>query len=426
MRKHLKAGIAGILLAVTVCFTGCGQQKEQSSSSSFEPKLDTEKNIELSVTGFFGNFEALDQVTNDFNQYYPNVQFSYEQVGSETYLQYLEANPNTDILMTSEDILTNFKDELKDQYVDLAKEDIDLSAIEQDMLQRGYHDKQLLSIPMGQNTYGLVVNTTLLEKEGLEVPKNFDEFIKVLTALKEKGYTPIQGPNSKMYAELTQNMVFDMLLSDETLYKDVTAGKESAADALQPVYDKLQTILDGGFIDSKVNDVYPEDNYDAAILKFFEGDVPFWVCNTEKVSGMKKRESKSENFQKNPFEYTFMYAPMGDKGAYAYREPWVGFSVNKDAGNRDYAVEFLRFLATKDEINKMADIKGIPSIAKEKTDVEIYQNILKSQKVEETCINTGQITYQMITDWYDCTNKFVAGEFANTKEAMKYYIDLMK
>lgn len=424
MKKHLKAGMAAMLLAVTVCFTGCGQQKEQTSS--FEPKLDTEKNVELSVTGFFGNFEALDQVTNDFNQYYPNVQFSYEQVGgSEEYLEYLDANPNTDIMMTSEDVLTNFKDKLKDQYVDLS-EDIDLSAIEEDMLQRGYHDKKLVSIPMGQNTYGLVVNTTLLEKEGLDVPKNFDEFIKVLTALKEKGYTPIQGPNSKMYAELTQNMVFDMLLSDAALYKDAMAGKESAVEALQPVYDKLQTILDGGFIDSKVNEVYPEDNYDAAILKFFEGDVPFWVCNTEKVSGMKKRESKSEAFQKNPFEYTFMYAPMGEKGAYGYREPWVGFSVNKDANNRDYAVEFLRFLATKDEINKMADIKGIPSIAKEKTDVAIYQNILKSQKVEETCVNTGEITSKMITDWYDATNKFVAGEFANTKEAMKYFIDLDK
>lgn len=424
MRKHLKVGIAGILLAVTVCFTGCGQQKEQSSS--FEPKLDTEKNVELSVTGFFGNFEALDQVTNDFNQYYPNIQFSYEQVGSETYLEYLEANPNTDIMMTSEDILANFKNELKDQYVNLAKEEIDLSAIEEDMLQRGYHDKKLVSIPMGQNTYGLVVNTTLLEKEGLDVPKNFDEFIKVLTTLKEKGYTPIQGPNTKMYAELTQNMVFDMFLSDETLYKDVMAGKDSAVDALQPVYDKLQTILDGGFIDSAVNDVYPEDNYDAAILKFFEGDVPFWVCNTEKVSGMKKRESKSEAFQKSPFDYTFMYAPMGDKGAYAYREPWVGFSVNNNADDRDYAIEFLRFLATKDEINKMADIKGIPSIAKEKTDIEIYQNILNSQQVEETCINKGEITCQMITDWYDCTNKFVSGDFANTKEAMKYFVDLVK
>ncbi len=52
-------------------------------------------------------------------------------------------------------------------------------------------------------------------------------------------------------------------------------------------------------------------------MKFFEGDVPFWVCDTEKVSGMKKRESKSEVFSANPFEYEFTFAPMGDNGIYS-------------------------------------------------------------------------------------------------------------
>lgn len=61
-------------------------------------------------------------------------------------------------------------------------------------------------------------------------------------------------------------------------------------------------------------------NYDGSIMAFFEGDVPFYVCNAECVSGMKKRESKSETFHAAPFEYEFLYAPLGDSGAYAYLE----------------------------------------------------------------------------------------------------------
>ncbi len=418
MKKHLKLGMAGLLLIAVLGMTGCGQKE----SDAFEPKLDTDEKIVLNTAGFFGNFEALDQITNEFNEYYPNVEFNYEQISSETYDEYLEANPDIDIIMTSEDVQNNFKDKLKDQYVDLAKEDIDFSAIEEDMLQRGYHDKKLTSIPMGQNMYGLIVNESLLEKEGLSVPKDYDEFIKVLTALKQKGYTPIQGPNSKMYAELTQNMVFDMLLTDTSLYKDVLEGKESAADVLQPVYDKLKTLIDEGFIDSSVNAEYPDDNYDAAILKFFEGDVPFWVCNTEKVSGMKKRESKSETFQKNPFDYTYIFAPMGEKGVYAYTEPWYGFAANQNAANKDYAVEFLRFLATKDEINQMADIKGVPSVAKEKDGIQIYKNVIKPEKVEMNCVNKGEITPKMITEWYTCTNKYATGKFATAKEALQAFV----
>lgn len=424
MRKYLKAGIAGLLLAAALSITGCGSSdSSQKESAAFTPKLDTEEKVVLNTSGFFGNFEALDQVTNDFNQYYPNVEFNYEQISSEGYDEYLDANPNIDIIMTSEDVQNNFEDRLKDQYVDLSKEDIDLSAIEVDMLKRGYHDNKLTSIPMGENISGLIVNKSLLEKEGLSVPENYDEFIKVLTALKKKGYTPIQGPNSKAYAELTQNMVFDTILSDQKLYEDVIAGKESATEELQPVYDKLKVLMDKGFIDSKVNEEYPDDNYDEAILKFFEGNVPFWVCNTEKVSGMKKRESKSEAFQKDPFDYTFIYAPLGEKGAYAYKEPWYGFAVNKDAANRDYAVEFIRFLATKDEINQMADVKGVPSVAKEKNDISIYKNVLKSQKVELNCVNTGEITSTMIANWYTCTNEYAEGKFATSKEAMQSFVE---
>ena len=73
-------------------------------------------------------------------------------------------------------------------------------------------------------------------------------------------------------------------------------------------------------------------------MTFFEGNVPFWVCDTEKVSGMKKRESKSAAFSANPFEYEFTFAPMGDNGVYEYIEPWYGFAVNKDGSNSDYAM----------------------------------------------------------------------------------------
>lgn len=82
----------------------------------------------------------------------------------------------------------------------------------------------------------------------------------------------------------------------------------------------------------------------------------FYVCNAECVSGMKKRESKSEAFSAEPFEYEFMYAPMGDNGVYAYMQPWYGFSVNKDSDQKELAVEFLRFMATK--LDEMANIKS--------------------------------------------------------------------
>ena len=90
--------------------------------------------------------------------------------------------------------------------MDLSGEDVDLSAIDSRMLGDSCIDGHQLSVPMGQNIYGLVVNTTLLEKEGLSVPQNRSEFEAVLAALKAKGYTPVQGPADKIYADLTAGM----------------------------------------------------------------------------------------------------------------------------------------------------------------------------------------------------------------------------
>ena len=422
MKRNLSTGIVSLLLIAALGATGCGS-KNESKDTVFSPKLDTEKSITLNTTGFFSNFEAFDQVTNDFNQYYPNVEFNYEQVSGNNFEEYMDANPNVDILMTSDELFEKLGSKLEDSCADFSKEEIDFSDIEEDMLSAGNHNNHQFPIPMGQNIYGMVVNVSLLEKEGLSVPTTYHEFTDVLTALKNKGYTPIQGPDSKVYAELTESMLFDMILDDETLCKDLKAGKKNVAGTLQPILDKLNDIVDNGFTDLSVNQTYPADNYDGAIMNFFEGNVPFWVCNTEKVSGMKKRESKSEAFQADPFDYTFTYVPLGENGAYAYREPWYGFSVNKNSENYEYAIEFIRFLVTKDEINKMGDIKGVPSIASQKTDVEIYKNVLNPENPELSYINDGTITPSMVSNWYTCVNKYIAGEFATEKEALETFVE---
>ena len=58
------------------------------------------------------------------------------------------------------------------------------------------------------------------------------------------------------------------------------------------------------------------------------------------VSGMKKRESKSETFSANPFEYEFLYAPLGDKGAYAYQQRGMDFRSTKTAKRKRSRLSF--------------------------------------------------------------------------------------
>jgi multiple sugar transport system substrate-binding protein len=95
------------------------------------------------------------------------------------------------------------------------------------------------------------------------------------------------------------------------------------------------------------------------ILRFFEGDVPMMICTGDTVSGTKKRESQSEAFTNEPFEYTFSPIPLTDDGGYFIDSPSIEFSVNKNCDNPDMTNEFMRFLITKEELNNMASLKRL-------------------------------------------------------------------
>lgn len=62
-----------------------------------------------------------------------------------------------------------------------------------------------------------VVNETLLEKEGLSIPENYEELIKVCEKLKEKGYTPIQASRFHASSDLVFPMAMAMIANDEDL-----------------------------------------------------------------------------------------------------------------------------------------------------------------------------------------------------------------
>ena len=158
---------------------------------------------------------------------------------------------------------------------------------------------------------------------------------------------------------------------------------------------------------------------DGSIMAFFEGDVPFYVCNAECVSGMKKRESKSETFHAAPFEYEFLYAPLGDSGAYAYLEPWYGFSVSKDSDEAELAVEFLRFMSTR--LDEMAGIKGLPSVAADSADKR-YAGIRHTDAAELSFTNDGRITETVRNAFQQVCGDLGAGVYATAGEAARAFV----
>lgn len=253
--------------------------------------------------------------------------------------------------------------------------------------------------------------------------ENYEEFLSTMAALKEKGYTPLQGSQLHLYGDLMVTMGMDLIASTGGEVEKLQNGDPSAADAVKQMFEHLQEIIENGYTDYDLNSTFLEDNYDGSILAFFEGDMSFYVCNTECVSGMKKRESKSETFSADPFTYEFLYAPLGEKGAYAYQQPWYGFSVNKNSEEKDMAVEFLRFMMQEKEIDEMASIKGLPSVAENGTD-ERYAGLRDAKNIEASFINDGSVPDSIRAVLEQVCNDFGAGVYSNADEAVQGFVEL--
>ena len=230
-------------------------------------------------------------------------------------------------------------------------------------------DGTLPMVPVFSNTYGMLVNNDLFEKEGMSVPTTYQELVKVCDAFREKGYkSPMMGFSKEETTSLFTSTMYPFFCGtvahDAEAVKKLNALDPSAGEYMQPSLEKIMQFLNEGCVDldacSKI-----EDNYEAVILRFFEGDVPMMACSGDTVSGTKKRESRSDAFIANPFTYTFVPVPMSDEGAYFLDIPNLQFSVNKESPELDMANEFMRFLITSRELNEMAQNKGLMSPTKD-------------------------------------------------------------
>ena len=349
------------------------QQQEASAEEGFQPALDTSAKCHISIAGGYDNFEALEAEFDKFNEYYPGAELVYTKVDDYNNMIGTVLNGND-----APDIYVNYSWMYgREQYassIDHAENladpalGLDLDCIRGNII-LNTEDGTLPMIPVFANTYGMLVNNSLFEKEGLSVPTTYQELVEVCKAFREKGYeNPMMGFSQKETTSLYTVTIYPFFCG--TVAQDAEAVKKlndmdaSAGEYMRPSLEKITQFLNDGCANPEAC-AEIENNYDAVILRFFEGDVPMMTCSGDTVSGTKKRESRSEAFIANPFTYSFAPVPMSDEGANFLDMPNLQFSVNKESANLDMANEFMRFLVTPRELNEMAQNKGLVSPTKD-------------------------------------------------------------
>ena len=339
----------------------------------FSPALDKSTSCHITIAGGYDNFEALETEFDRFNEYYPNVELVFTKVDDYNNMIGTVLNGND-----APDIYVNYSWMYgREQYSSCIEHaenladpalNLNLDCIRGNIM-LNTDDGTLPMVPVFANTYGMLVNKKLFEKEGLNVPTTYKELVDVCNAFREKGYSdPMMGFSQEETTSLFTLTIYPYfcgtVAGDAEAVKKLNTLDPSAGEYLRPSLEKVTQFMNDGCVDLDSCEQI-ENNYDAVILRFFEGDIPMMTCSGDTVSGTKKRESRSEAFIANPFDYAFVPIPVSDDGAYFLDMPNLQFSVNKDSANLDMANEFMRFLITSRELNQMAMNKGLMSPTKD-------------------------------------------------------------
>ena len=383
MSKHIRK-IGSIVLAAVLVLSvaGCGESKE--TAKEFSPKNPSDTAYKLTVVGTYSNFESLESAFERFYAHYPNgeIEYTYLDDYRNTIGQALAGQEPPDIYVVQPWM---YKDE---QFAPLFEGAEVLSdpklKINLDCIRPGVKwemdDGKILTLPVFATSYGMLVNMDIFEKENLQVPKNFGELKETCKKLKAAGYdSPVMGANTTTTPGIGYAFAYPMFAKtvkdDRSIEEDLNNLVPSAGEVMREALTRLKELVDSDCIDVDKCTTEIEDDYNAVIMRFFEGDVPMMLCSGDVVSGTKKRESKSEAFSASPFKYDFYVAPSGDDGGYYMDSMSLLFCVNKNSANLDMTNEFVRFLTSEEELGLMAQEKKLITPTKDYSIDEVYSSL---------------------------------------------------
>ena len=364
MKKLLCIILASLFVVIS---SGCISPAQAESADAFQPRLDPDTSCQITVIGSYSNFEALEAEFDRFNEFYPDVEMSYWKPDDYNNLlgTVLESSNAPNIFFSYQWMCGNEKyQQVCDHMEDLSDPELglDLDCLRPGLLNLNA-DGHVLMVPIFARNYGMLVNNDLFAKEGLQVPATWEELLAVCEAFLSKGYaSPMMGYSAGSSGCLMNILVYPEIVAalseDPEALRAANEMEPSAGEYMRPGLEAMMQLIGNGYVNlEKCGEI--SDNYTQVILRFFEGDVPMMICTGDTVSGTGKRESQSEAFSKAPFSYSFTPIPLSEAGGYFIDSPSIQFSVNKTCDNLDMTNEFMRFLVSRQELNRMASSKRL-------------------------------------------------------------------
>lgn len=205
MRKFLSLLLAAAL--VLAMLPGCGQQAGQEAGGGRE---------QVSIALWS------DQLTERYGGYlqetFPEVDFVfYTATNSTDFYRFKQERGDLPDILTVRRFALRDVEGWRDQLMDLSDTELANTFHQSYLRSYTYGDGTVNWLPACAEVDGILANKTLLEENGLSIPTNYQEFVDLCAALREKGIQPFRSNFGADFTcmELLQGLSATQLTSQE-------------------------------------------------------------------------------------------------------------------------------------------------------------------------------------------------------------------
>ncbi|MGG7620322.1 ABC transporter substrate-binding protein [Bacillus coreaensis] len=301
-----------------------------------------------------------EEVVKEFENQNPDIKIKMEAIADEPIKDKLRV-----ILGGSEvpDIMFSWSGEFARKFV-RADAALDLTPyLEEDTawkdsfipasLQPFSSDGKNYGIPLRFNGKFFVYNKEIFDKHGLQAPKTWDEFLDVLDTLKEEGETPLMLGNESPWAAIHYLTGLNQKMVDQEVR--MNDYNPRSGEFTDPGYVKAMEMLaelnEKGYFMENVN----SSSHDMVKQMFFAGKGAIFYVELEEFQDV-------ENALKGNWGFFPMPSIADGDGSQNYITGAPdGFIVSSKTKHPKEAVEFLKFLTSKENSLKLVKDIGWPS-----------------------------------------------------------------
>ncbi|WP_053985890.1 ABC transporter substrate-binding protein [Niameybacter massiliensis] len=208
----------------------------------------------------------------------------------------------------------------------------------------------------GINSFGIVYNTEVFEKNNIEIPTTFEEFEKVCNTLKEAGVTPL-------YISMKDGWTVNQIMNGE--WPNILAANEGLLETLNnneirwdevpevvDMFTRMKSWVDNGWVNSDMATA----SYEMAQKAIASGEAAMMYMGDWADPEYTKTEPSGAG------KIGMFAAPSKDGKSYLAAAGPGGMMISNQSNNIDVAKDFLNYMSSEEAVQYLFDTNKCTSV----------------------------------------------------------------